>query len=118
MITAGAVRTDETWLGYSSQGPGPAALATQKPDICAPSQFCETNDAAVLNSGSSAACAMTAGVLAALRSNPAWDQFAVTPAAMKAALIASARKTIGPGWNDRLGNGILDAAKAIALLPP
>ena len=61
---------------------------------------------------------MTAGVLAALRSNPAWDQFAVTPAAMKAALIAAARKTMGPGWNDRLGNGILDAREAIALLPP
>ena len=111
VITAGAVRTDETWIGYSSQGPGPTALAIQKPDLCAPSQFCETNDAAVLNSGSSAACAMTAGVLAALRSNLAWDQFAVTPAAMKAALIASARKTMGPGWNERLGNGILDAAQ-------
>jgi hypothetical protein len=117
VITAGAVRTDETWLGYSSQGPGPAALAILKPDLCAPSQFCETDDAAVLNSGSSAACAMTAGVLAALRSNPAWDQFAVTPAAMKAAMIASARKTLGPGWNERLGYGILDAANAIAQLP-
>ena len=27
VITVGAVRTDETWLGYSSQGPGPTALA-------------------------------------------------------------------------------------------
>jgi subtilisin family serine protease len=118
VITAGAVLTDETWLGYSSQGPGPVALATQKPDFCAPSQFCETNDASVLNSGTSAACAMTAGVLAALRSNPAWDQFTVTPATMKAALITSARKTLGPAWNERLGYGILDAAKAIAQLPP
>jgi Subtilase family len=117
VITAGAVRIDETWLGYSSQGPGPAALATSKPDLCAPSQFCESNDAAVLNSGSSAACAMTAGVLAALRGNPAWDQLAVTPATMKAALIGSARKTLGPGWNERLGYGILDAANAIAQLP-
>jgi hypothetical protein len=94
------------------------ALATQKPDFCAPSQFCETNDASVLNSGTSAACAMTAGVLAALRSNPAWDQFTVTPATMKAALITSARKTLGPAWSERLGYGILDAAKAIAQLPP
>ncbi|HME20888.1 MAG TPA: S8 family serine peptidase [Acetobacteraceae bacterium] len=117
VITAGAVRTDEIWLGYSSQGPGPAALATRKPDFCAPSQFCETNDAAVLNSGSSAACAMTAGVVAALRSNPAWNQFTVTPAAMRAALIASARKTLGPGWNERLGFGILDARSAIGQLP-
>jgi hypothetical protein len=117
VITAGAVRTDGTWLGYSSQGPGPEALATQKPDLCAPSQFCETNDASLLSSGSSAACAITAGVLAALRSNPAWDQTAVTPATMKAALIASARKTVGPGWNERSGYGILDAGNAIAHLP-
>jgi hypothetical protein len=117
VITAGAVRTDELWLGYSSQGPGPVALATQKPDLCAPSQFCETNDAATVNSGSSAACAMTAGVVAALRGNPAWDQATVTPSAMKAALIASARKTLGPGWDERLGFGILDAAGAIAQLP-
>jgi len=117
VITAGAVRTDETWLGYSSQGPGPVLLATQKPDFCAPSQFCETYDAAVLNSGSSAACAMTAGVVAALRGNPAWDQVTVTPADMKAALITSTRQTHGPGWNERLGFGILDAAGAIAQLP-
>jgi Subtilase family len=117
VITAGAVAADETWLGYSSQGPGPVALATRKPDICAPSQFCETYDAAVLNSGSSTACAMTAGVVAALRSNPPWDQVTVTPGHLKLALITSARKTHSPGWDDRLGFGILDAANAINHLP-
>jgi Subtilase family len=119
VITAGAVRSDETWVGYSSQGPGPELLAVQKPDLCAPSQFCETNDAALLSSGTSASCAITAGVVAALRSNPKWDQVSVTPEALKAALIAAARKPHGPaGWDDRLGFGILDAAAAIAALPP
>ncbi len=119
VITAGAVRSDQTWVGYSSQGPGPNLLDVQKPDLCAPSQFCETLDANALSSGTSASCAMTAGVVAALRSNPAWDQVAVTPEVLKATLVASARKPHGsPGWDDRLGFGILDAAATIAALPP
>jgi hypothetical protein len=119
VITAGAVRSDETWVGYASQGPAPELLSAQKPDLCAPSQFCETLDAASLSSGTSASCAMTAGVVAALRGNPAWDQGTVTPEALRAALIAGARKPHGPaGWDGRLGFGIIDAAAIIAALPP
>jgi hypothetical protein len=119
VITAGAVSSAETWIGYSSQGPGPSAhLAARKPDLCAPSNFRDTRDAAALNSGTSTACAMTAGVVAALRSNPGWNQTLVLPAKMQAALISGARKTQSTGWNGRLGNGILDAAGAIGNLPP
>jgi hypothetical protein len=118
VITAGAVRSDETWIGYSSQGPGPELLALQKPDLCAPTQFCETHDAALLSSGTSASCAMTAGVVAALRSKPAWDQFSVTPEALKLALVKIPRKPNGPaGWDDRFGFGVLNAREAIAALP-
>jgi hypothetical protein len=118
VMTVGAVRSDETWVGFSSQGPGPERLAIQKPDLCAPAQFCESNDASALSSGTSAACAMTAGVVAALRGNPKWDQATVTPAALKSALIASARKPLGPaGWDNRLGFGIIDAAAAVTALP-
>ncbi len=119
VITVGAVRSDETWVGYSSQGPGPERLEHQKPDLCAPSQFCETYDAASLSSGSSAACAIAAGVVAALRGNPDWDQVSVTPEALKTALTASARKPNGPaGWDNRLGFGIVDAAATIVTLLP
>jgi hypothetical protein len=119
VITTGAVLSDETWVGYSSQGPGPNVngLAHDKPDFCAPSDFSETNDAAVRNSGTSTACGVTAGVVAALRSNPTWNQTLVPPAQLRQALIAGARQTHGPGWNARLGHGILDAAAAIAKLP-
>jgi hypothetical protein len=117
VLTAGAVRSDETWVGFSSQGPGPELLATQKPDLCAPSQFCETNDANSQSTGSSASCAMTAGIVAALRSNPDWDQTNVPPQALKAALMQSARKPNGPpGWDNRMGFGIIDAGAAIASL--
>jgi Subtilase family len=135
VITAGAARTDELWLGYSSQGPGPSLLGppgqpppnqNQKPDFCAPSQFKETTDADVeydpeiipptlhprTNTGTSTACALTAGVVAALRSNPKWDQVTVTPDALKQRLIETTHQTKGPGWNPRLGWGVLDAGAA------
>lgn len=119
VITAGAVRCDETWAGYSSQGPGPGknTLAHAKPDIGAPSDFCETDDASVRNSGTSAACGVTAGIVAALRSYPGWYQTLVTPQKMRQALIDGARKTQGPNWNGRTGNGILDARGAMGRLP-
>jgi hypothetical protein len=119
VITVGAVRSDEIWTGYSSQGPGPEALAVEKPDLCAPSQFVEMYDAALLNSGTSAACAVAGGMVAALRSSPAWPQSAVPPQALKAALMAIPRKPDGSsGWDDRLGYGVLNAEQAIAALPP
>lgn len=119
VITAGAVLANQMWAGYSSQGPGPNknGLAHDKPDLCAPSNFREASDAALSNTGTSAACAMTAGVVAALRSNPAWYQTNVLPQRMLSALTQGARKTQGSGWNGRLGHGILDAAEAMNGLP-
>ena len=116
VLTVGAVRTDEMWLGYSSQGPGQSRLARKKPDLCAPSQFCETDDAFIVNAGTSAACALATGVVAALRS----EWYAVSPAQrpplspreLKQLLIRTARKPQGLSWNNRLGHGILNAAAA------
>ncbi len=120
VLSVGAVRTDTLWLGYSSQGPGQPGFgpkAHDKPDLCAPSQFCETDDAYTTNGGTSAACALTAGVIAALRSNPQWSPTAVSPEKLKNILNSTARKTGSAGWNDRTGNGILDAAAALKKLP-
>lgn len=113
VYTAAAVAVDGSWLGYSSQGP--AAWPTreawlngewredlaQKPDFAAPSQFCEDHDKSMLNSGTSAAAAVTAGVIAAIRSRaqiPSKD--------LKAAMRRSARGA--GGWNQRTGCGIID----------
>lgn len=119
VITAGAVLTNEMWAGYSSQGRGPNinGLAHDKPDLCAPSNFREINDAAVHNTGTSTACAMTAGIVAALRSKPSWHQNSVSPQRMLSALTQGARKTQGASWNGRLGHGILNAAGAMNQLP-
>ncbi len=110
VITVGGVAVNDMWLGYSSQGPGQSRLGCHKPDFCAPSQFYETSDANVRNTGTSAACGLTAGVVAALRKE--WDASRVSPQALRQALIYTARKTQGPAWNKRIGHGILDAGCA------
>jgi hypothetical protein len=114
VLTVGAVRADSMWLGYSAQGPGQLLLGPHKPDLCATSQFCEDGDAFSINTGTSAACGLAGGVVAALRSH--WDSTRVSPHQLKHALNHSARKPPGLGWNNslghRLGNGILDAKAA------
>jgi hypothetical protein len=117
VLTVGAVRTDGLWLGYSSQGPGQEELspddperAGEKPDLCAPSQFCEDADAHTFSTGSSAACGVAAGVVAAIRT--ACPPSALSPAQLREALRRTARKPSGPPWDDRLGYGVLDAAAA------
>jgi subtilisin family serine protease len=114
VLTVGAVRSDAMWLGYSSQGPGQSNLATEKPDLCAPSQFCEDGDAYTVNTGTSASAALAAGVIAALRSK--WDSGQVSSRELRRIL---KEKSIPPGpgeRKDRFGSGILDAVAAFERL--
>jgi hypothetical protein len=109
VLTVGAVRTDGLWLGYSSQGPG--TLDPYKPDLCAPSQFTDNEDAYAGNTGTSAACALAAGVVARLRGK--WDCTAVSPRKMKRTLIETAFRNVEhPCWDRQLGNGIINYTKA------
>jgi hypothetical protein len=119
VLTVGAVRNDTIWLGYSSQGPSPAAFGSQKPDLCAPSQFGEPSNASIGYSGTSAACGVSAGVVAALRDTAfPWAAAAVpqnSPAQMIAGLRQQARPVPGQTLPDdlRLGAGILDLCKFV-----
>jgi hypothetical protein len=112
VISVGAVRTDAMWLGYSSQGPGQPNMARLKPDFCAPSNFSETGDAYTSNTGTSAACGVTAGVVAALRSRAGWEPGKVSPNELRRTLNRTTRRTQGRHWNERLGHGILDVQNA------
>jgi hypothetical protein len=115
VLTAGAVLSDEMWLGYSSEGPGQPLLSSAKPDLCAPSNFRETRDASALNTGTSAACALVAGAVAALRSG--WPAATVPPQALKMLLNFTAAQPHGPApWNGRFGYGILDLEAAVSAL--
>jgi hypothetical protein len=107
VITVGAVSANAEWLGYSSQGPAPWGGA-QKPDICAPSHFSEDNNPSVINSGTSAATGLAAGMIAAIRGYPEWRPDKLSPTALKDKINAAARGPNG-AWNSRMGNGVLDA---------
>jgi hypothetical protein len=113
VLTAGAVRVDAMWPGYSSEGPGPTPnLYAQKPDLCAPSQFVGTAGLYPPSTGTSASAAVAAGIVCALRSQSNWDQTTVPPYVLNLILNNTAWQTQGIGWNSRLGHGILDAFAA------
>jgi hypothetical protein len=110
VLTVGAVRADTMWTGYSSQGPGPASLQRDKPDLCAPSQFSENDDARRGNTGTSTACALAAGAIAAMRSR--WDTGTVPPADLRNLLRSTARP-VAPPHDYRFGFGVLDVRNAV-----
>jgi hypothetical protein len=125
-LTTGAVRADELWIGYSSQGPGqpdfrqPGQEFCEKPDLCAPSHFVEPDDAAWVSSGTSAACGLVAGAVAALRSQSSPFQPAGhTPAALRDLLRQTATKPPGMAhpYDMRLGHGILNLDAALQAAP-
>lgn len=112
VLTVGGVRTDAMWTGFSSQGPG--MIAPQKPDLCAPTQFSEDADAHVANTGTSAACALAGGIVAALRGR--WSSAAVPPDRLRQVLRDTARPPAGAEDTRRTGHGVIDAAAAYATL--
>ena len=115
VLTVGAVRSDSAWLGYSSQGPGQPDLANRKPDLCAPSQFCEDHDAHLTNSGTSAAAGIAAGIVAGLRS--VWGPGTVAPGSEGSdSLIQRLNYAAGSDWNERFGHGIINAEAAFTNL--
>lgn len=115
VLTVGAITTHSLWLGTASQGQGFEGLATdKKPDLVAPSMFSERADRHTRNGGTSAACAIAAGVVAALRQR--WAPANVSPDDLKNILRQTAKGPGKPQWDDRLGYGVINAAAAIAAL--
>jgi subtilisin family serine protease len=103
VMSIAAVNKDEQLIGYSSQGP--AALDEHKPDFCGVSHFVGYFSS---DSGTSAACAVAAGVVALLKhARPTLTQEAVKR------LLKSTAKDIGPpGWDRHSGSGIIQAKAA------
>ncbi len=115
VLSVAAARTDGVWIGSSSQGPGPEQLSRDKPDLAAPSMFPEATHRRTRNGGTSAACAIAAGVVAALRQQ--WPQGTVSPDAMRACLRDTAQPAgLPPNAAQRYGAGIIDAQAALAQL--
>ncbi len=105
----GAVTYQDRRLSYSAQGPG--FMEYLKPDLCAPSHF-KGSGVKVSDQGTSAACPVAAGVVAALRTK--FSRKAVSPFQMKALLLRTARNLGKAGWDAGSGYGRIDAARALA----
>jgi len=121
VLTIAGCDTHDDRVGYSSQGPSIAGMFAQKPDVTGYTHFLgsEAFGAGTPDSGTSAACPVTAGCVAALRSSAKVPpRTTMPPARLFEALRASARARPGPqhAWNADYGFGILDPMAAAAAL--
>lgn len=125
VLTIAGCDTKNRRVGYSSTGPSIEHRAQEKPDLTGYTHFkgSQVEGANAPDSGTSAACPVVAGVVAALRSKvPA---SAVPPTNLAAILRSTAKKGVGqaPGAprDDLYGSGIVDpvsAAQALGISVP
>ena len=111
VTSVGAITVNDDILGCSSEGPG--MLSNQKPDLVGYSHFAGSGVFPV-DSGTSAAAPVVAGVVAALRSTPKGR--VVSPAQMQALLARTARNIGSPGWDPQSGAGVIDPLAALNAL--
>lgn len=107
VLTLAGCDTKDRRVGYSSQGPGIAGMSPDKPDVTAYTHFLgsEAYGPGRADGGTSTACPVAAGCVAALRTRLAAAQ--VPPASLFATIRAQALGKPGPGWNPDYGTGII-----------
>jgi hypothetical protein len=117
VLTLGGCDVNDQIVGYSSQGPSIANMSPQKPDVAAYSHFLgsEAFGTGSPDIGTSAACPVAAGCVAALRSK---IPFATTPPSNLFAQIRSTARAVHgqSGWQADFGHGIIDPDAAGASL--
>ena len=121
VLTIAGCDTHDQRVGYSSQGPSIAHMFQHKPDITAYTHFLgsEAFGAGTPDSGTSAACPVTSGCVAALRTSSKINpRTAMPPAKLFDVLRKTARQQSGPPhiWNPDFGFGIVDPVAAAALM--
>lgn len=116
VLSIGGVDVYDDRLCYSSEGP--SALGLEKPDLCAYTHFLGSRAYGhrAEDSGTSAACPVMAGVIAALRSGfPAHN---VTSSRMRDVARLSANSFApASNWVAGFGHGIVDAVGMAQMLP-
>jgi hypothetical protein len=109
VLTLAGCDTNDLRVGYSSQGPSIAGMFQQKPDITAYTHFSGSEAFGVgsPDTGTSAACPVASGCIAALRTKI--SNGTVPPGNLFASLRSTARTVPGQaGWNGDYGFGIID----------
>jgi subtilisin family serine protease len=117
VLTLAGCDTNDQRVGYSSQGPSIAGMFQHKPDVTAYTHFkgSEAFGANSPDSGTSAACPVASGVVAALRTKVSVQ---TTPPNLLFDRIRghAHHAGAGTGWNGDYGFGIIDpVATATAL---
>jgi hypothetical protein len=113
VYSVAGVDVTNTRVGYSSQGPG--RLSTRKPDISAYTHF-RGSDVYPnrVDGGTSAACPVAAGVVAAIRSR--YPVGRISPFQLRALISKTAIDLGGLGFDYDHGWGVINAAKVVSAL--
>ena len=116
LTIAGATHLDNR-VGYSSQGPAIAGMKHGKPDVTSYTHFMGSNAFGedVPDNGTSAACPVAAGCVAALRTKLPASR--LSPGDLMREILADTRQPDGSsGWNADYGYGILKIYNTAARL--
>jgi hypothetical protein len=111
VISVAGIDVQKNRVGYSSQGPG--RLSANKPDLAAYTHF-EGSHVYPEDGGTSAACPVAAGVIAALRTG--YSSAQLSPAQLRSLLYKKA-EDLGPvGFDYDYGWGAIDPKAALSTL--
>ncbi|MGZ4962905.1 MAG: S8 family serine peptidase [Limisphaerales bacterium] len=118
VLTIAGCDTNDLRVGYSSQGPSIPGMFKQKPDVTSYTHFLgsEAFGLGSPDSGTSAACPVAAGVIAALRSSPKIPPATLPTASLFQALRGHTTVVGAAGWNGDYGFGILNPLAAATAL--
>jgi subtilisin family serine protease len=111
VLSVAGVDTRKRRVGYSSQGPG--RLDPAKPDLSAYTHF-RGSGVYPADGGTSAACPVAAGVVAAVREQ--YPASVLSPAELRALLAKTAEDLGGTGFDHDFGWGVLDGTTLVAAL--
>jgi subtilisin family serine protease len=113
VLSIGGVDVTGARVGYSSQGPG--RLSARKPDVCCYTHFTGSKVFAPgPDSGTSAACPVAAGVVAAVRTK--FSAGVLSPARLRELVRRTADDSKAPGFDNDYGFGVVDPAALTAKL--
>jgi subtilisin family serine protease len=113
VLTVAGCDTNDQRVGYSSQGPSISGMHVEKPDLTTYTHFLgsEAFGPGSADSGTSTACPVAAGCVAALRTK--LPPSTTPPANLFAQLRSTATPVSGAaGWNGDYGHGLLDPLSA------
>lgn len=112
VLTVAGVDTSKTRVGYSAQGPG--RLSRYKPDLCGYTHF-QGSGVYAADGGTSAACPVVAGVVAAVRTKRPYspgNPF-LTPAVIRALVRLTAEDLGSAGFDFDHGFGVVAGCRLL-----